>query len=157
MTEEEKQKAIDLWEQGLTGREIGELFGVSRCVVLGFINRLRNNGYEFKRPFERNRAIRENVVKAKKIKAIKIAKSPKAVKAPKPKKPPKPVVEIVAEKDMSTDLMGLTASSCRYPVSPDNVFPVMFCGKPKEHGSYCKDHGSICYYPSRHQQPATTD
>lgn len=151
MTEEEKQKAIDLWEQGLTGREIGELFGVSRCVVLGFINRLRNNGYDFKRPFERNRAIRENVVKAKKIKEIKIAKAPKIVKKPKP------IVEIVAEKDMSTDLMGLTAFSCRYPVSPDNVFPVMFCGKPKEHGSYCKEHGAICYYPSRHQQAETTD
>lgn len=157
MTEEEKQKAIDLWEQGITGREIGELFGVSRCVVLGFINRLRNNGYEFKRPFERNRAIRENVVKAKKIKAIKIAKAPKAIKNPKLKKPPNPVVEIVAEKDMSTDLMGLTASSCRYPVSPDNVFPVMFCGKPKEHGSYCKEHGAICYYPSRHQQSKAID
>lgn len=157
MTEEEKQKVIDLWEQGLTGKEIGELFGVSRCVVLGFINRLRNNGYEFNRPFERNRAIRENIVKVKKIKEIKIAKAPKKPKSPKAIKPPKPVVEIVAEKDMSTDLMGLTASSCRYPVSPDNVFPVMFCGKPKEHGSYCKEHGSICYYPSRHQQATATD
>ncbi len=143
MTEEEKQKVIDLWEQGLTGKEIGELFGVSRCVILGFINRLRNNGHEFKRPFERNRAIRENVVKAKKIKAIKVTK------APKPKKPPKPVVEIVAEKDMSTDLMGLTPSSCRYPISADDVLPVIFCGKTKEYGSYCKEHGAICYYPSK--------
>lgn len=153
MTEEEKQKVVDLWEQGMTGKEIGELFGVSRCAILGLINRMRNNGYEFKRPFERNRAIRENVVRAKKIKAVKAAKIPKKLKIAKPPKTIKvvieeePIVEIVG----NVDLMGLKPYSCRYPVSADDVFPVMFCGKRQEHGSYCKEHGAICYYPSKHQ------
>lgn len=149
MTEEEKQKVIDLWEQGLTGKEIGALFGVSRCAILGFINRLRNNGHEFKRPFERNRGTRENVVRVKKIKAVKVVKSAKTPKKTKAVKIPKPVAVVKVEKDMSTDLMGLTPSSCRYPISADDAPTMIFCGKPKEHGSYCKEHGAICYYPSR--------
>lgn len=151
MTEEEKQKVIDLWEQGMTGKEIGELFGVTRCAILGLINRMRNNGYEFKRPFERNRSIRENIIKAKKEKIFMVPKAPKKTKAAKPPKKIKvviekePIVEIVG----NVDLMGLKPYSCRYPVSADDVFPVMFCGKRQEHGSYCKEHGAICYYPSR--------
>lgn len=154
MTEEERQKVVDLWEQGMTGKEIGELFGVSRCAILGLINRMRNNGYEFKRPFERNRAIRENVVKVKKIKEAKVVKEPKKVK---PIIPPKKNIDVEPQIDMSVDLMGLKLNSCRYPISADDVFPVIFCGKPKEHGSYCKEHGAICYYPSRHQKSTITD
>jgi hypothetical protein len=151
MTEEEKQKVVDLWEQGMTGKEIGEMFGVTRCAILGLINRMRNNGYEFKRPFERNRSIRENIIKAKKEKIFMVPKAPKKTKASKPQKKIKvvleeePIVEIVG----NVDLMGLKPYSCRYPISADDVFPVMFCGKRQEHGSYCKEHGAICYYPSR--------
>ena len=156
MTEEEKQMVIDLWERGMTGKEIGEQFGVTRCAILGLINRLRNNGYEFKRPFERNRAIRENIIKVKKVKAIKAAKAPKVAKEPKkPKaaKPPKIIVKEEPQVDMSTDIMGLKINSCRYPISADDVSPMIFCGKPQDHGSYCKEHGAICYYPSKHQTP----
>lgn len=154
MTEEEKQKVVDLWEQGMTGKEIGEMFGVSRCSILGLINRMRNNGYEFKRPFEKNRAIRENIVKVKKIKAV---KAPKAPAKPKVIKTPKPIIKKEDPVDMSTDIMGLKSNSCRYPISSDDAVTMMFCGRPQEHGSYCKEHGAICYYPSRHQSSTPSD
>lgn len=153
MTEEEKKKVVELWEKGMTGKEIGEMLGVTRCVILGLINRMRNNGYEFKRPFERNRSIRENIIKAKKEKIFmvpKVSKKPKIVKPPKKIKVTfveEPTVEVFG----NVDLMGLKPYSCRYPVSADDVVPIMFCGKPQEHGSYCKEHGAICYYPSKHQ------
>jgi hypothetical protein len=160
VTEEEKQKIVDLWEQGMTGKEIGEIFGVSRCSILGLINRMRNNGYEFKRPFERNRSIRENIIKAKKEKIFMVPKAhkkPKVIKPPKTTKPPKLIIKKEKPIDTSTDIMGLKSNSCRYPISPDDAVTMMFCGRPQEHGSYCKEHGAICYYPSRHQSSIPSD
>lgn len=151
MTEAEKQTVVDLWEQGMTGKAIGELLGVTRCAILGLINRMRNNGYNFKRPFEKNLARRENVNKVKKVKAIIVPKAPKAPKKLKVINATKPVIVKETPTDMSTDLMGLTTYACRYPISADDVVPIMFCGKPQERGSYCKEHGAVCYYPSRHQ------
>jgi hypothetical protein len=160
MTEDEKQKVIDLWEQGMTGQAIGEMLGVSRCSILGFINRQRRNGYEFKRPFEKFRALRNNVFVQKVVKA-KIAKEKKEKKAKviKPKKPKKNVfkAEVIDTKDHSVNLMGLTRLSCRYPISPDEAPEMIFCGKPQEHGSYCKEHGAICYYPARQQSIKSVD
>lgn len=163
MTEEEKQKVVDLWEQGMTGTAIGELLGVTRCAILGIINRMRNNGYVFNRPFEQNRARRENVNKVKKIRAPIVPKAPKALKAPKaPKLPkvinePKPIDIKEPLTNMSVDIMGLTRLSCRYPISEDNMTPIMFCGKQQEYGSYCQYHGNLCYYPSKYQRPILSE
>ena len=157
MTEDDKIKVIDLWEQGMTGQAIGEMIGVSRCSILGFINRQRKNGYEFKRPFEKFRALRNNVFVQKIVKA-KIAKEKKVKKVTTPK--PKKIVakkEPIDTRDYSVNLMGLTRISCRYPISPDEAPEMIFCGKPQEHGSYCKEHGLICYYPSRHQSSSTSN
>jgi hypothetical protein len=159
MTKEEKQKVIELWEQGLSGQAIGNIFGVTRCSILGLINRLRRNGHVFERPFERDRSKRENVVKATIVPKIKKEKK-QAIKKPKLKKEivkkkpePEPIVEIFE----NVDLMGLKINSCRYPVSADDVIPIMFCGRPQERGSYCKEHGAICYYPSKYQTTRLPD
>jgi len=153
MTEDEKQKVIDLWEQGMTGQAIGEVLGYSRCAILGFINRQRKNGYEFKRPFEKTRAFRNSIFEQKIVKAKIVKKKKKALQFTSISKPKKIVVkkEPIDTKDHSVNLMGLTRLSCRYPISPDDAPEMIFCGKPQEHGSYCKEHGAICYYPARNQ------
>lgn len=165
MNEDEKKQVIALWELGLTGKEIGEHFGVSRCVILGLINRLRNNGYQFERPFEKDRARRENVFKAVKPKKIKKEK----IEKPKIEKAKVESIKVEKTKDQkiakepaieyceSVDIMGLKPYSCRYPISADDVFPVLFCGKPQEHGSYCKEHGAICYLPTKYSAPRVPD
>ena len=150
MTEEEKQKVIELWDQGLTGQAIGELIGVSRCSILGFISRQRKNGHAFKRPIEKNRSLRDNVFEQKVVKAKEAKK-----KKEKIKRPPKVKKVIVEEKpidntDYRVDLMGLKRISCRYPISADDAPQMIFCGKPQAHGSYCKEHGDICYYLSKY-------
>lgn len=158
-----KLKIIELWNQGLTGQAIGDILGVSRCSVLGFINRLRCKGHVFDRPIQRSRLKKENVVKKiveqlkKENVVIKSKKNeiqtvikPKTVKQIIKKEP-------VKEACQSVDIIGLKPYSCRYPVSADDVFPVMFCGKRQEHGSYCKEHGAICYYPSKHQMANLPD
>ena len=161
MTEEEKQQVIELWEQGWSGGKIGEKFNFTRCSVIGFISRQRRNGYVFKRPIEKWHSIRKStprseVVKMKKEKKP-VVKKEKVKRTPKPKAAPIKVTldkEPFPLRDYSTNLMGLTRLSCRYPISPDDAPEMIFCGKPQEHGSYCREHGAICYYPSKHQTPS---
>lgn len=41
-------------------------------------------------------------------------------------------------------------NQCRYIVNDGPASHYLFCGKPKEKGSYCAYHASICYIPSKH-------
>lgn len=149
MTEDEKNKIFELWEKGLSGQAIGNMLGYSRCSILGFINRQRKNGYVFERPFG--------------VKKLRPKKEEKIIEDPVEENILIEIIEkeIIQEKeiaeepqeiiDESVDLMGLKPTSCRYPISADGAYPVMFCGKQQERGSYCKEHGAICYYPSKYQ------
>ena len=42
-------------------------------------------------------------------------------------------------------LEELRPNQCRYPISDDK--PMLFCGQPTTHGSYCTVHHLICHKP----------
>lgn len=44
-------------------------------------------------------------------------------------------------------LLTLTSRMCAYPIGDPKDSDFAFCGRTKSHGSYCKEHGSVCYVP----------
>jgi len=126
-TAEDREKIRILWNSGKTGAEIGAMYGVSRCSIIGLINRMKAKGADvFGKP------------KIKKPKAPRIKKTMKVVA---PIKKTRPTINLAE----NIELIDLTPRSCRYVVSEVDASPILFCGKEIEHRSYCEEHAKICY------------
>lgn len=141
ISQDDKEKIIKMWEEGLSGSQIGDKIGVTRSSVIGLINRLRKGGHMFAR--DENKIRKERVVELRKtrqpiIKNVKF-KSTEPIKLPLPEMP---------TADGGVELSDLNRKSCRFIISPDET-NVRYCGKNRERGYYCKEHYKICYYPSR--------
>ena len=49
ITADQKDKIIEMWEQGMSGSKIGDNLNLTRNSVIGFVNRLKRSGHVFKR------------------------------------------------------------------------------------------------------------
>lgn len=135
------QKLLVLWNSGKTGTQIGDVLGLSRSSVMGRIHRAKLYGIKVK-----GAPIRIDVVAPppRKVKNRRIIREAKAAGLPLPEPPP----IVTATKDQlrrSVGLMQLTPMSCRYILN-DNPSKAIFCGAPKEKGSYCGEHAALCYH-----------
>jgi hypothetical protein len=136
-SDEKLKKIADMWAENYTSSQIAKEFNLTRSAVMGMIYRMKKAGLVD--PFSH-----------------KVVAKPK----PEPKRKPKPVVE---KKGVSTKrtppifikpkpvghvpltLMQLKNNSCRYVVNDGHASQFLFCGKPKEKGSYCMEHANLCY------------
>ena len=148
-----------LWQEGKSARQIGEMLGVTRNVVIGLVHRnaIKREGNPITEAMiEQRRAAgsRGGVATAEKRKE-------------QPRKPEKPVVvpkkqpftpieatdfwrgSYTAESlspDGPKSLMDLTWSDCRFPLGKFNQSPTGFCGATKKFGSsFCAAHHFLVY------------
>lgn len=154
---------IALWELNKTTREIAEELGVTKNSVCGALKRLRDKGVALERrpgghilPKEKT----QEIAKLKKVASLKKRAKAKAEAAPPKREPEQPFLPLfvikppepkVPPKVGKLKFMDLRRTSCRYVVSGDRPENFLFCGDPKERGSYCAEHAALCYVPlSRH-------
>lgn len=119
-TNEELDRLQEMWtKEGSTSTQIGKELGRTRGSVLGKIHRLNIAN---KSPNHKTRPI------------SKVSKSDKIIFS-----------SDFSDKDIKKpiSMMELKESSCRWPV--DVGSDVMYCGKTKERGGYCKSHGDMAY------------
>ena len=151
ISEDQKTKIVELWEEGLSGTQIGELLSLTRNAVIGVVNRLRKKGFKFKRneKVEHKKRVslarekreedyqKRNAKKLKKPLVIEVEKQEKIYPIP-----------ILPTRDGGIDLIDLKRTSCRFIVSGDDT-PIKYCGETQDRGAYCRDHYKICYYPAK--------
>lgn len=148
-----------LWQEGKSARQIGEMLGVTRNVIIGLVHRngiKREGNPVTEAMIEQRRAAgsRGGVATAEKLKE-------------QPRKPEKPVVVPKAQPFTpieATDfwrgsfsaqslspkgpkrLMDLEWYDCRFPLGKFNEPPTGFCAAPRENGSsFCAAHHHLVY------------
>jgi GcrA cell cycle regulator len=150
---------IRMWEAGYTATQIGKELKTSRSSILGRIFRLRQAGYIISsRPSSiSKRELKPKPEKSPTLKKVRllriISDRPRIKPGPKPK--PKTEKKIIPS-DPKT-IFELREWHCRYVISPDGAEEALFCGSPKERGSYCAHHAALCYIPLsqfRYKKPA---
>jgi hypothetical protein len=137
----EYQKVLILWNKGKTGLQISEELGITRSSVMGRIHRAKQYGIRVK-----GAPIRVDIVAPppRKVKNRRIIREAKAQGVALPELPP--VVRATKEQlKRFIGLMQLTPMSCRFILNDDPARAV-FCGAPKEKGSYCGEHSALCYH-----------
>ena len=143
-----KDQIVKMWEEGLSGSQIGEKLNLTRNAVIGMISRLKRKGHVFARDEKdqhRKRVAEERRVKEDKF-AEKQAKKEKVIIIPKDL----PVVAVpsLPTRSGGIELLDLKRTSCRFIVSGDDTI-IKYCGEQQSRSSYCAEHYSICYYPAR--------
>lgn len=143
----------ELWEQGLTAREISEKMGSTRNSIMGKARRMslsarRGSADETKARKARKPRTHKRQRKSQAQPQSELADSP--IEEVAPKSPPKkdearPVTGPLRGKD----LLSLGAHDCRYPTSENERLrrgDYLFCGQPKRPGSFfCSHHHGVCY------------
>jgi hypothetical protein len=108
--------------------------GATRCSVSGVAHRM---GLRKK--------VNTDQPKAKKPRAKrKLTEAEKLLR-----KMPKPPSSIIHGEDIPPligSALELTTENCAYPYGDKNF---VFCGRPRELGSFCREHAMLCYEPSR--------
>lgn len=150
---EYEQEILKLWEEGLTGAQIGEKLSMTRGAVMGKLHRLREQkviGY--KNIAKRTAAVRHKVREKERAKEETVEPVEE-----------KPLIEAVEEllplimeelkpqyaERKLVKLMDLSPSSCRYIVSGYYPKDFLFCNEVKKlNSSYCEEHHAICHYPN---------
>jgi hypothetical protein len=125
--QEEKDKIIEMWQEGKTGKEIAEIIFSTRNAVIGFINRERKKGLDLRKTTRACGSMR--------------------------RKPSKKIVSIFEKSLPARDrrliqIHELTPTSCRFIVEGEGVGAI-FCGHPISMKSYCEKHAKICYVKAR--------
>lgn len=136
------QQLLTLWNKGKTGTQIAEMLGTTRSAVMGKIHRAKQYGIKVK-----GAMVRVDVIEppARKIKNRRIIREAKITGRPLPEPPPPPVVATKDQLKRAVGIMQLTPMSCRFILN-DNPSRAIFCGAPKEKGSYCGEHAALCYH-----------
>jgi GcrA cell cycle regulator len=157
-------KVVALWNKGLTTREMGAELGLTKNAVCGLLKRMRDAGVALKprtppasqTPAKKPAVAKTppNVISLSVIKTTaKAAKETKVVQGiqqvlPFPELAPKPPEPPAAKKQRDgIRFMQLRSSSCRFIISGKEPENFLFCGDPKERGSYCAEHAALCYVP----------
>ena len=125
-----------LYRDGLSFRLIAADIGVTRSAVIGKAHRMnlpKRNELTATKPHPRKRPERKTVP---------------------PVGPPKPEVVIDPGRDYRCDILGLTSSSCRFPLWPHAAprdCERLYCGRPGasmiEGYPYCEQHSRLCGVP----------
>jgi GcrA cell cycle regulator len=159
------EKMIALWQKGLPASQICVELGITRNAVAGKLHRFKLSGRIDKKNIdERLMAISEQARKDK------VARLPELTKQKPPEitlykiedkliplakvntEPVSNPVNFVFHKEAPAPVgkpisfEKLTPKSCRYVINSGDVKDFLFCGKPKERGSYCEGHAKLCYY-----------
>lgn len=124
ISEETRQRVRELWNNGLTGSEIGKEIGITKNSVVGIIDRLRRKGF-----FVRIRG--EGMFKVKKPRPLVI----------------KPSKETPSVLGTPTDILGLKFRSCRFIVEEGDAKTTKYCNNRIYKQSFCKHHHGLCYVP----------
>ena len=122
-----------LWAAGYSATEIAHELGggISRCAVIGKVNRL---GLERRRPTHPRKPRAKTKARGRPIKRRPMFISPPPVPEPLPAPPQEPA----APKPRRLTLLQLADHHCRWPVE-DN--PFRFCGAYRQSGDpYCRYH-----------------
>lgn len=158
-------KMIELWQKGHTAKYIATELGLTRNTIAGKLYRFKISGrIEKKNIDERLLAIKEQGRKANSGRSPELAKQTSAdvtlykiedkliplakVETASVGKPLNLIVckEVPAPVGNPIKFEQLTSRSCRYVINSGDVKDFLFCGQPKERGSYCEEHAKLCYY-----------
>jgi hypothetical protein len=138
----DNQKVLVLWNAGKTGLQISEIMKTTRSSIMGKIHRAKQYGIRVN-----GKPIRVDVVEPppRKVKNRRLIRQAKATGQPLPEVPV-PTVQATSEQiKRSVGIMRLTPMSCRFILN-DEPARAIFCGAPKEKGSYCGEHAALCYH-----------
>ncbi len=129
-TASEEKKLRDLWmRQGLSGRQIGDRMGRSRCSVMGKLHRMGLFSPD-----------REKYNSNRKIKTYLKAATKSVTKPARAKENPDEMRAVVTA--------ALGVSDCRYPLWGPEQRSGHHCGNPTNDGSpYCEHHMRVAYVP----------
>lgn len=137
-TFDEQADIMYMWNIGKSAREIGEKFGVSRNVIIGRVNRLRQKGWSVNSKGDKAQAI--NALKSYKRKKKKPNLAPKAEVIPL--RPARYVPKTAVPGYVIIQDLG--PNQCKYAVRMSKAGEHLFCALPAE-GVYCKEHHAKCY------------
>lgn len=148
-----------LWQEGKSARQIGEILGVTRNVVIGLVHR---NGIK-----REGRTLTEAMIEQRRAAGSRGGVATAEKRKEQPRKPEKPVVVPKAQpftpieatdfwrgdfsaQSLSPDgpkpLMDLNWDDCRFPLGKFNQSPTGFCGATTKFGSsYCAAHHQLVY------------
>ena len=142
LTQAQKDRIIELWNDGYTGGQIAKEIGHTRSAIMGLISRMRQSGKGV--DVKRNASITPKPrvkTQAPKGRPKKLKIHPKtfqyAFTFAEPTK---------AHNNKPISFMDLTSFHCRYILN-DPKQGALYCGDPKERGSYCAFHANLCYIP----------
>jgi hypothetical protein len=141
---ERDEKILKMWNENMTGTEIGAVLGTTRNAILGRLHRLKAYGIDT----SKSRPARVTPQRPK-TPRVKVAKK----ETPKPKTekiyyPPR-----IEEQPISgVTLLQLKPKSCRFIISHEDANVRIFCGKNKERGAYCGNHARLCYLPPKEKK-----
>lgn len=142
MTEDQREKVIQLLKEKWTSNQIAIEVGVTRNAVCGL--RHRYNKKKIANPEERIGVEARKGRKARKVQKIYQWRA-------KPKlAPPMEFKEVEIVPDTSKMLHELKDNECKFAVTSHNEVPSKhrFCGKPQRDKSpYCEEHHKVCREP----------
>jgi hypothetical protein len=150
LSQEQKDKIIELWNSGYSGGQIAKEIGHTRSAIMGLISRMRQSGknVEIKRDAVIKPKTRiKTAVKKGRPKKLKIDPSTfqyafsfqEATQAPNAK----PI-----------HFIDLNSFHCRYIIN-DPKEGALYCGGIKEKRSFCAFHANLCYIPNSSQKKKT--
>jgi hypothetical protein len=135
------ERLESLYRDGLSFSLIAAEIGVTRAAAIGKAHRMqlpRRNALAMTLPRPRKQSGPRKRVRRKVV---------------PPAPPPKPVVVIDPGRDYRCDILGLTATTCRFPMW-DITTPHdqrLYCGRPgaaiDERVPYCAQHCQLCGIP----------
>jgi hypothetical protein len=127
-----------LANEGLTGREIGVRFGVSRNTIIGvcYRNQINLGGAG---TLTQKRALNSSVPNV----ALKRKEARQRQTAPVAQRKPKPPPAAVPANPEGILVHELTKTTCRWPVH--DTLPGRYCGQHTDAGSYCPHHHARAY------------
>lgn len=148
--EAEDSKLTQLWAEGLTGEQIGQVLGRSRSAVLGRIHR---KGLPLRKEIGATAAQKMHRIRARRRTAL---RQPLKAK-PNAKPPTLPPEEPEDLKPLfSVSLMQLNEFTCRYPIGDPQEPGFTFCGRTCS-DTYCTGHRKLCFTPVNKRQSRATE
>jgi len=122
-----EKKILELWNQGVTTAQIGSAVNKTKGSVCGLLWRMRRRGLII--------PTRQQIKTTDEFREKRAKQHEQKIPIP--------------PESLNIGFWNLTSQSCRYVVNEGRAEHYIFCGAPKERGSYCKAHAEICFAPPR--------
>jgi GcrA cell cycle regulator len=140
LTNDKVLKIIEMWNSGMSSKEIAAYFGVTKNVIIGKVHRARMAGHEIK--------VKNKGFGIPKKKTLTTRKKPAPV-LPVPIKTAKLIPFHFVPKTVvpgRIEIQDLGPKQCKYPVKMSSEGKHMFCGEEQQEKSpYCPKHHKACY------------